>query len=230
MLTPEELAALKELYDKGHIKIVASDAAALACPHLFPRLIAAAEREQELQRQVDGLERSFGEVCDARDAVVQQLAAVEAHTAELRSAIEEPPLAYVGGILHMLEDMALEGGELPNAWRQWALAVLPKLRAALTSTPVEALDRAREREEKYKQLWCAVWACPLEEYQEGHNDYHEATVKEAERQAMALAMVRRLRDSGAGVVHHSTPCVCDWCEAKREAEKLLEESKCSSTA
>lgn len=65
--------------------------------------------------------------------------------------------------------------------------------AAKTPTESEWREIAAESEvppeEKwinvsYRELWCAVWCCPIEEYEEGQ---HAETVKEAERQAMALA-------------------------------------------
>ena len=43
--------------------------------------------------------------------------------------------------------------------------------------------------QKYVQLWCAVWQCLDGEFRED-NDSHRKCVREANRQAMALARIR----------------------------------------
>jgi len=54
-----------------------------------------------------------------------------------------------------------------------------------------------EAEQEYRELWCAVWCCPVEEYDrtlqpsEEHGKTHGETKAEAERQAMALSEAER---------------------------------------
>lgn len=114
-------------------------------------------------------------------------------------------------------DIDDHASDFSQAWVVYSLPGNPALRAAwitpggelrchnyvsaLTGNwqPAVPASALAERDAAYRELWCAVWCCPPEEFEDGK---HAEAVKEAVRQAMALAErdaeIERLRAAVAG--------------------------------